>query len=145
MVTFMRYVHAVKYIQTWLGQVRSKKSTWITCSRTAETWRTNCAKEEAPYNPEIRLARIMFTRTSARQPSLNNWPLWTGRNPYTSTIQTAWVASEETTTPWWWQWLAETCWGKSTNALTKSCYFLDAFVGCFITNKHYYLECNATL
>jgi hypothetical protein len=24
-----------------------------------------------------------------------------------------WVASEVTMTPWWWQWLAETCWGKS--------------------------------
>jgi hypothetical protein len=59
--------------------------------------------------------------------------LWMGRNPYTSTIQTAWVVSEKTTTPWWWQWPAETCWGKSRNALIKSCYFLDAFVGCFIT------------
>jgi hypothetical protein len=65
--------------------------------------------------------------------SLSNWPLWTGRNSYTSTTQTAWVASEETMTPWWWQWLVETCWGKSRNALIKSCYFLDAFVGCFIT------------
>jgi hypothetical protein len=65
--------------------------------------------------------------------SFDNWPLWTGRNPHISKIQTAWVASEETTTPWWWQWLAKTCWGKSRNALIKSCYFLDTFVGCFIT------------
>jgi hypothetical protein len=51
--------------------------------------------------------------------SLDNWPLWTGRNPYTPTIQTAWVASEVTTTPWWWHWVAETCWGKSRNVLIK--------------------------
>jgi hypothetical protein len=38
---------------------------------------------------------------------------------YPSSIQLAWVASEVTTTPWWWQWLAETCWGKSRNALIK--------------------------
>jgi hypothetical protein len=45
--------------------------------------------------------------------SLNNWPHWTDRNPYTSTIDIAWAASEVTTTFWWWQWLAETCWSKS--------------------------------
>jgi hypothetical protein len=38
----------------------------------------------------------------------------------TQAIQTAWVASEGTTTPWSWQWLAETCWDKSRNALTKT-------------------------
>jgi hypothetical protein len=64
--------------------------------------------------------------------SLDNWPIWTARNPYPFIIQTAWVASEVTTTPWWWQWLAETCWCKSRNALIKSCYFLGAFFGCFI-------------
>jgi hypothetical protein len=31
--------------------------------------------------------------------SLSNWPLWTGRNPYTSTLQIAWVVSQVTTTP----------------------------------------------
>jgi hypothetical protein len=42
-----------------------------------------------------------------------------GLRPVIHTTQTAWVTSEETTIAWWWQWLAETCWGKYRNALIK--------------------------
>jgi hypothetical protein len=69
--------------------------------------------------PAVTSHRRNWTHCTRLVTSLDNWPLWTGRNPYTSTIQTAWVASEVTMTPWWWQWLAETCWGKSRNALIK--------------------------
>jgi hypothetical protein len=50
-VAFMRYVmQSSKHLPG-----PSKKSIWITCSRTAETWRTSCAEAEATLQ-----ARNMF-------------------------------------------------------------------------------------
>jgi hypothetical protein len=43
-----------------------------------------------------------------------------------------WAASEVNTTPWWWQWIAESWWGKKTlEYINKSYYYLDAVVGYF--------------
>jgi hypothetical protein len=36
---------------------------------------------------------------------------------YIHNTDIVWVAPEVNTTPWWWQWIAETCWGKIWNAL----------------------------
>jgi hypothetical protein len=51
MVAFMRYI--MQSSKRLPGP--SKKSIWITCSRTAETWRTSCAEAEATLQ-----ARHMF-------------------------------------------------------------------------------------
>jgi hypothetical protein len=54
------------------------------------------------------------SRDATKLQSLDSWPHWTNCNPYSYIHNTdiVWVASEVNTTSWWWQWIAETCWGK---------------------------------
>jgi hypothetical protein len=52
-----------------------------------------------PWVQFLRWLRTNWTHRTHLVTFLDNWQHWTDRNPYTSTIQTVWVASDETTTP----------------------------------------------
>jgi hypothetical protein len=99
----------VTFLDNW--PLWMKLHPWLHPSTTDHSGRSNL-----DYIPR---QLITLDEVATLVSSLDTWPHWTGRNPYTSTIKTAWVDSEVTTTPWWWQWFAETCWGKSRNALVK--------------------------
>jgi hypothetical protein len=66
--------------------------------------------------------------------------MYTGYDLYSGQI--AWAAFEVNTAPWWWQWIAETCWGKIWNAFIRLLpwrivwlFHNDSRLGDFLTLK----------